>query len=343
MNKTNNIDFTDDDIRPAEFQEDGKLNDIIDTGRLLTRRSEFVEVSCPACGSNDYRLCFYKNSLRYVDCTCCETMYISPRPPPEVLSWFYRGSFTYAYWNEYVFPASEEKRREKIFVPRVDRTLKLCEKYGIETDSLLEIGCAFGTYCMEMKSRNRFKRVIGLEATPELVKTCREKGIEVIEGLIENITFPKDGMFDVIANFEVIEHLFSPKEFICQCYNLLKPGGLFLVTCPNVKGFEFKVLGEKCNSIDHEHLNYLNLNSLELLLIKQGFRVKETLTPGRLDVELVRNKVLSGEFKLQGQPFLDEIIVHKWEELGTLFQDFLSKNKLSSHMWMVAQKGKSKG
>ena len=97
-------------------------------------------------------------------------------------------------------------------------------------------------------------------------------------------------------------------------------------------------MGEKCNSVDHEHLNYFNLNSLELLLVKQGFYVQEVLTPGRLDVELVRNKVLSGEFDLQGQPFLHEIIVDKWEDLGVPFQDFLSQNKLSSSMWMVARK-----
>ena len=88
-------------------------------------------------------------------------MYISHRPPLEVLSWFYEGSVAYAYWNEYIFPASEEQRREKIFIPRVNRTLELCDEYRVETDSLLEIGCAFGTYCMEMKSRSRFTRVLG--------------------------------------------------------------------------------------------------------------------------------------------------------------------------------------
>ena len=118
----------------------------------------------------------------------------------------------------------------------------------------------------------------------------------------------------------------------------MKPGGLFIVTCPNGKGFDFQVLGEKCNSVGNHHLNYFNLDSLELLLVKQGFNVKEALTPGRLDVELVRDKVLSGEFNLRGQPFLHEIIVDKWEDLGVPFQDFISQNKLSSSMWIVARK-----
>lgn len=332
--------FQDNDIRPEKLQNGGEITDIIDIGRLLTRRKDFVEVACPACNKNDYKFRFTKNSLRYVECKVCETLYMNPRPPPEVLSWFYEGSATYEYWNEFIFPASEEQRRQKIFVPRVDRTLEICDRHGIETDSLLEVGCAFGTYCLEMKKRKRFRRVVGVEATPNLAKSCREKGIEVIEGLVENIDFSEVGKFDVIANFEVIEHLFSPQEFIQQCRKLLKPGGLFIVTCPNGQGFDFQVLGEKCNSIDHEHLNYFNINSLSGLLENQKFKVLETATPGRLDAELVRKKFLSEEENicLEEQPFLNEILVRKWDLLGDAFQDFLSENNLSSSMWMIAQK-----
>ena len=64
----------------------------------------------------------------------------------------------------------------------------------------------------------------------------------------------------------------------------------------------------------------------------------ETQTPGRLDAELVRKKILTGEFDIQAHEFLAILLVERWEELGTVFQDFLQDHQLSSHQWLVARK-----
>ncbi len=239
--------FSENDIRPKDYLEGQKIAVAQDIGRLLTQRDKFVYVSCPACGSNDSSKKYEKYILDIHSCSKCETLYTNPRPTSEVLDWFYKGSVNYDYWNKYIFPASETARRQKIFVPRVDKVLEFCEKYNVNTDSLLEIACAFGTFCVEMQSRNRFNRIIGVEPTPSLAETSRQKGIEVIEDVIENIIFKEDELFDVVVNFEVIEHIFSPKDLIAQSKKLLKKNGLFIVTCPNGKGFDFQVLGEKCN------------------------------------------------------------------------------------------------
>lgn len=311
---------------------------LVDAGRMLTRRNEFVYVDCPACGSTKSYKKFEKLGLNYVECAECGTMYINPRPSKEVLGWFYRGSVLYPYWNQHIFPASENARRENIFVPRVDKVLEFCDKHQIKTGALLEIGSAFGSFCLEMQSRNRFKRITGVEPTPALAQNCREKGIEIIEKSVEEIVLAEDHTYDVVANFEVIEHTFSPREFIMQCGNFLKPGGLFVATCPNGKGFDFITLGSLCSNIDHEHLNYLNPESFSVLLKSCGFEVLEVLTPGRLDAELVRNRILSGEYDVSQNAFLRQVLVDKWTEVGEPFQEFLSTNGLSSSMWIVARK-----
>jgi len=249
-----------------------------------------------------------KNGIRYVECVNCETFFVNPRPTPEVLAWFYQGSPNYAYWNDVIFPASEEARRENIFVPRVDRLLELCNKYEIETNSLLEVGSGFGTFCSEVKSRNIFDRIVAVEPTPELAETCRGRGLEVIEKPVEQIQLGSNGLFDVVANFEVIEHLFAPADFIEAVMNLLKPGGVFMMTCPNGKGFDVETLGVISDTIDHEHLNYFNQKSLAKLLSDKGLKVLECFTPGVLDVDLVRNKTLSGLFDLSNNPFLQRVL-----------------------------------
>jgi len=61
-------------------------------------------------------------------------------------------------------------------------------------------------------------------------------------------------------------------------------------------------------------------------------------TPGKLDAELVRKQILLGEFDVANQPFLKEVLIDKWEQIGKSFQNFLSQNLLSSNMLLVGQK-----
>lgn len=338
MSTTN---LTEQEIRPAQLMAQQRVAALTDVGRMLSRYPEFVFVACPACGSDDSRPRFEKNSISYVDCQACRTLYVNPRPGPDILEWFYRGSPNYAYWNSVVFPASEAARHKKIFVPRVDQLLELCRKHSVATNSILEIGAGFGTFCAELKSRGIFSRVIAVEPTPDLAETCRKRGLEVLEKPVELIQLERNELFDVVASFEVIEHLFAPKDFISHMAKLLKPGGLLVLTCPNGQGFDIETLGTASNTVDHEHLNYFNPGSLAKLLEECGMEVLESFTPGKLDAELVRNKILSGAFDVSTQPFLKKVLVDAWEQLGESFQQFLVRQGLSSNMWMTARKARS--
>jgi hypothetical protein len=111
-----------------------------------------------------------------------------------------------------------------------------------------------------------------------------------------------------------------------------------MLTCPNGEGFDIDTLGIASDSVDHEHLNYFNPNSLSQLLASSGLDVLESFTPGKLDAELVRNKVLEGVFDLIDQPFLQKVLIDEWDQRGAAFQDFLVATGASSNMWIVARK-----
>ena len=330
--------LTEQQIRPVQLMAKQRIAALTDVGRILTRCSEFVQVDCPACGVNDHVPKFEKNGMSYVECSACRTFYVNPRPTPDVLEWFYRGSPNYAYWNEVIFPASEAARLERIFVPRVDRLLELCSKYEVKKNAILEIGAGFGTFCAEVKRRNMFARVVAVEPTPDLAETCRGRGLEVLELPVEQIQLDADDLFDVVANFEVIEHLFAPVDFVGHMTRLLKPGGIMMLACPNGQGFDIETLGTASNTVDHEHLNYFNPESLAGLLAHCGLEILESFTPGKLDAELVRNKILAGEFDVSEQPFLRKVLIDDWANLGLPFQEFLVQQGLSSNMWIVARK-----
>ena len=330
--------FKETDIRPEKF--DGEHEKVVkeDISMLQKRRTEFVESNCPACDNNNSTNEFLKNEFNYERCNHCQTTYTNPRPSPEILKWFYQNSKNYEFWNNVMYPASEESRRKNIILPRVNKTLELCQKYENKMGSLLEVGAGFGSFCSEIQSTKNFERIVAIEPTPELASTCRKKEIETIESSIEDIDFTSE-KFDVVVNFEVIEHLFSPKEFLLQIKNILNEKGLLILSCPNGMGFDIRLLKNKSNTIDHEHLNYFNPFSMSLLLRNCGYRVLETFTPGKLDAELVRKKILSGDFVLEKEDeFIKHVLIDKWKEMGNDFQQFLVKNAMSSNMWAVAQK-----
>ncbi|HYR28041.1 MAG TPA: class I SAM-dependent methyltransferase, partial [Thermoanaerobaculia bacterium] len=270
------------EIRPDHLMKGQEERFAADIARLLAHRAGFVEVNCPACESPEKTKAFEKYTLTYVNCTSCETMYISPRPMPPHLEDYYSSSENYAYWNNYIFPASEDARRDKIFRPRAERIVDIAKRHGKEHGTLLEVGSGFGTFCQEVQRVGTFGRVIAVEPTKDLAETCRKRGLEVIEKPIEHVKL-ESGSVDLIASFEVIEHLFSPKEFLQSCNAVLSSGGLLILTCPNGKGFDILELQALAGAVDVEHLNYFNPKSLALLLDRCGFDTLESTTPGKLD------------------------------------------------------------
>lgn len=329
--------LTETEIRPANLQEEAARRYERDLARLLCRSSEFVEVACPACGQQGREPLFQKRSLHYVRCAACATMYVSPRPTENLLAEYYQTSENYKFWSSHIFPASEAARRTKIVVPRVDRLLALCERFEVGRRSFMEIGAGFGTFCEELVSRRSFDRVVAVEPTPSLASSCLSRGLEVIESRCENL--PESiSEVDALASFEVIEHLFEPRAFVEACRKRLRPGGMLVLTCPNSDGFEIASLGPLSDSVDAEHLNYFNPASLKLLLESMGFRVVEASTPGELDAELVRKQVLLGRMSVVDQPLLQRVLISRWDELGSRFQEFLVDVGFSSHMWIAARR-----
>ena len=212
--------FTENDIRPNAFKTAMEEALQKDLDSLVSKKASFVMVSCPACGSLNNHFAFEKYSFRFVCCDQCDTIYMNPRATQEILKDFYANSVLYDYWNRYVFPASKEVRRKKIFKSRVKRILEICESYNVAMHCLIEVGAGYGIFCEEMKKRGRFKHIIAVEPNAELAESCSSVGVEVINDSIENIHSLKTSP-NLIACFEVIEHLFSPEAFLLHCKHLV--------------------------------------------------------------------------------------------------------------------------
>ncbi|MCA1998185.1 MAG: class I SAM-dependent methyltransferase [Hyphomicrobiales bacterium] len=307
-----------------------------DIARMHTRAAEFVAVSCPACGDRAGTPAFEKFGFSYLRCGTCRTLYMSPRPSEAVLADYYRNSENYAVWAKHVFPASEAARREKIHRPWLGRIVGYCDRFGVPRGTLVEIGPGFGTFAAVATESGAFRRVVAIEPTPELAEACRQRGVEVVEARVEDVSTEALPEADVVVAFEVIEHLFEPRRFIRGIGPRLRKGGLLVLSCPNGEGFDIATLGAESLAVDAEHVNLFNPSALARLLADEGYEVVESTTPGRLDAEFVREAALAGRVRLD--PFLERVLITEWERLGWPFQQFLAAHGLSSHMWTVARR-----
>lgn len=102
---------------------------------------------------------------------------------------------------------------------------------------LLDIGCG-GGLLSEPMSRLGFD-VLGVDASERNVATAAahaaEQQVRVAyrAATAEQLLAEGAGLFDVILNMEVIEHVADPQAYLQTCARLLAPGGLMVVATLN--------------------------------------------------------------------------------------------------------------
>jgi len=97
-------------------------------------------------------------------------------------------------------------------------------------DKILDVGCGRGDFLKGFKSLRL--EVFGLD--------CQKSHSEILEGIevryvnVENNPFPFDSeTFDFVFSKSVIEHLWTPDNFIRESYRVLKPGGRIIIMTPD--------------------------------------------------------------------------------------------------------------
>jgi SAM-dependent methyltransferase len=79
----------------------------------------------------------------------------------------------------------------------------------------------------------------------------------------------RSGSVDVVANFQVIEHLWDQEAFLAECHRVLRPGGTLLVTTPNRITFS----PGRDTPLNPFHTRELAATELSGLLHAAGFRI----------------------------------------------------------------------
>ncbi len=257
----------------------------LDTAAQDKRPPAQVDVHCPLCGADDYRVKIedtmgtrvadprvhytctssaFGEHGRIVECRSCHLVYMNPRPHHEAVVENYGDVED----QEYI---EEEQGRLETFAD----SLELVQKYR-RSGQLLDVGCHVGTFLM-LAEQAGFD-VAGVEPSrwgAEIARTRINGSVHC--GAIEDAPLPEGG-YDVITLWDVIEHLPDPALDIRAIHSALRPGGVFVISTMDVESLFARAFGRRWPWYMQMHLVYFSRQTLCEMLRREGFQITEVST-----------------------------------------------------------------
>lgn len=244
-------------------------------------KEHLEHVNCNLCGSDAYKILFnstlseddfkhtpeqYSISRRspgcgqIVRCRQCKLVYVNPREKPGDM----RHAYAMVKDEKYL---DEEEARRATFL----RGLRLIEKYCPQKGILLDVGCFTGLF-LELAKRHGWA-TLGIEPSQWAAAYAREKlNLEVLEGVFEDFQFADDS-FDVIALWDVIEHLPDPKSTLLGLRRKIRGKGILFLNTFNYDSIFRKIFGKRYWFIERMHIFYFTPQTIRLMLEACNYKV----------------------------------------------------------------------
>jgi 2-polyprenyl-3-methyl-5-hydroxy-6-metoxy-1,4-benzoquinol methylase len=153
---------------------------------------------------------------------------------------------------------------------RYARLARMVRRHVPEARRFLDFGCGDGNFLNALPEHDG----IGFEVGEESESFA--DGKHVITGDF----FRRIGAapilpnsFDLVTSFDVLEHLPDLDSYIQAFHQIIIPGGALVVTVPDISSWLARFMREKWNMILLEHLWYFSVDTLKMLMEKNGFEL----------------------------------------------------------------------
>lgn len=277
------------------------LNEIINGYRTVADpKREIAQPPCPLCGDfKNTSFEFERNTVAIYSCATCHVEFLYPQPSDETL--------TSIYSSDYFLGARDERAEQRLeALKRATARLYLDEitpHVKKKHPRLLEVGCGAGDFLIEARSRGF--EVEGLEYSQHATEVaCARLSCEGVRtGSLDTADLPAR-RYDVIAAFDVIEHVRNPVQSLRRLHSGLVNDGLLVLVTPSLDSWSRRLLGRYWMDYKTEHLTYFSRKSLTYLLQRTGYT----------SIEFISNyKVLSLDyiyrhFERYRVPFISSIL-----------------------------------
>jgi 2-polyprenyl-3-methyl-5-hydroxy-6-metoxy-1,4-benzoquinol methylase len=235
--------------------------------------------ACPACGSTDLRPRYASTAdptprAQEFACTAgalgshdtiarcnrCGLMVARPFMPAGALHSFYELADDPTYLDE------EQVRRASF-----SWLLARIESYHTSGRNLLELGSHVGLFLSEASAAGW--TASGVEPSLWAVKEGRQRyDVELDQGTAEDVDRPS-GSVDVLAMFEVLDHVADPLTVLRRSRTWISPEGLLAASVANTRGPHARLSGSRWPWYMRAHRTYLTPSTLALMLDRAGFRL----------------------------------------------------------------------
>lgn len=154
---------------------------------------------------------------------------------------------------------------------------------------IFDLGCGNGSVAAKLVEAGY--EVCGVDPSQEGIAYARHVYPDI---RLENGSGYEDlcrrfGRFPVVISLEVIEHVYAPREFTRNLFELTNPGGIVIVSTPYhgyLKNLALAVSGKLDSHFtalwDHGHVKFWSIRTMNILLVEAGFRNIRFLRVGRV-------------------------------------------------------------
>lgn len=226
---------------------------------------------CVLCGATAPQP-LQRRGLRHLQrCDSCGLVSVRHIPGPSELREVYSEEY-FRNAHSHVSGYEDYASDRYCILKTAHRRLDLIERQVSVRGRLLDVGCALGFFLEAAMERGWQVEGIDISAHAADYAT-HHLGIDVRCGMLEEAGFPASS-FDVLTAWDVVEHVPDPVEFLRTCHDLLRPGGLMVLTTPDVGSLVAKLTGPRWMGfkLAEEHLYYFSRQTLAVALRNAGFK-----------------------------------------------------------------------
>jgi SAM-dependent methyltransferase len=136
---------------------------------------------------------------------------------------------------------------------------------------LLDVGCGTGSFLASLDVRQF--HASGIDLSAEAVRIAGARGLSVARQRIEDVD-PRDGQYDVVTLWHVLEHLPDPVIALTVLRRCLRDDGHLVVQVPNADGLGFRLGREDWFHLDSpRHLWLPGRQSMAAAATRAGLRI----------------------------------------------------------------------
>jgi 2-polyprenyl-3-methyl-5-hydroxy-6-metoxy-1,4-benzoquinol methylase len=157
--------------------------------------------------------------------------------------------------------------------------------------TIFEVGCGNGSVASWLAQKGW--KVSGVDSSEDGIAQARKAypDLDVRLGSAYDPLASIYGRFPVVLSLEVVEHLFDPRTFAKNCFDLVLPGGMAIISTPfhgYFKNLAIAVVGKSDSHFtalwDGGHIKFWSEKTLRNLLEEAGFVHIEFHRVGRLSL-----------------------------------------------------------